>query len=368
MFRTTLTHAARCSSRAAQPQAFAQSARTYATAPASGSQSNTPLYLALGGLAGLGAWYATGGFGPAEKQKAKNAAQQAVSSASSQLKEAALTKDAFTEFTLKEVKPYNHDSSTFVFELPDGKSSGLTIASAVVVKADGLNDDKGKPIIRPYTPTTSPETVGHIDFLIKKYVSRLLSAATSVPKLTVRSFSKENGNLSKHIHGLKPGDKIAIKGPIEKFQFDRPNIFEEIGLIAGGTGITPHWQVIQKLLNDPADKTKITLVYANKTTDDILLREQFDRWAKEKPDRFKVVYGTDQGDPPKGGFKGYITNEILRANLPLPGKADKIHVFVCGPPGQVEVISGGKGPKGSQGELKGILADLGYAPDQVYKF
>lgn len=45
--------------------------------------------------------------------------------------------------------------------------------------------------------------------------------------------------------------------------------------------------------------------------------------------------------------------------------ADKIKLFVCGPPPQVEAISGGKGPKGSQGELKGILADLGYQPDQV---
>ena len=47
---------------------------------------------------------------------------------------------------------------------------------------------------------------------------------------------------------------------------------------------------------------------------------------------------------------------------------DKIKIFVCGPPPQVEALSGGKGPKGSQGELKGLIADLGYAPSQVYKF
>ncbi|KAK0530677.1 NADH-cytochrome b5 reductase [Tilletia horrida] len=350
-FRTTLTQTARCGARM-QQQSAAQPAlrRAYASGPAaSGSSSNTPLFLALGGVGGLGLWYALGGFGPADKEKAKQAAQQAVSAASKQVKEAALTKDGFVDFVLKEVKPYNHDSSTFVFELPEGKSSGLTTCSAVVVKAagEGLKDDKGKPIIRPYTPTTSPETEGHMDFLVKKY---------------------DQGNMSKHIHSLKPGDKLSIKGPIDKFQFDRPNIFQEIGLIAGGTGITPHWQAIQKLLSDPAEKTKVTLIYANKTQADILLREEFDRLAKEKPDRFKVVYGTDGDEPPAGGFKGYITNEILRANLPLPGLADKAGVFVCGPPPFMEVISGNKGPKGSQGDLKGILADLGYAPSQVYKF
>jgi len=347
MLRTTFAQATRCGSRLQAQQLLLK--RTYASAAPSGSNSNTPLFLALGGVGGLGLWYSLGGFSSVDKDKAKAAAQQAASSVSSKVKEAALAKDGFVDFVLKEVKPYNHDSSTFVFELPEGKSSGLTTCSAVVVKAadEGLKDDKGKPIIRPYTPTTSPDTDGHIDFLVKKY---------------------DKGNMSKHIHSLKPGDKLAIKGPIDKFQFDRPNIFEEVGLIAGGTGITPHWQLIQKLLSDPEDKTKITLIYANKSQDDILLREEFDRWAKEKPERFKVVYGIDQGEAPKGGFKGYINNEILRANLPLPGKADKIHVFVCGPPGQVEVISGGKGPKGSQGDLKGILADLGYAPSQVYKF
>lgn len=63
----------------------------------------------------------------------------------------------------------------FVFDIPDNAPSGLTLASAVVTKGsgDGPKDKDGKPVIRPYTPVTSPETKGHIDFLIKKYVSRM---------------------------------------------------------------------------------------------------------------------------------------------------------------------------------------------------
>jgi cytochrome-b5 reductase len=60
---------------------------------------------------------------------------------------------------------------------------------------DDLRDDKGKPVIRPYTPVTTPDAEGHVDFLVKKY---------------------ENGVMSKHIHSLKPGDSLAIKGPIPK--------------------------------------------------------------------------------------------------------------------------------------------------------
>lgn len=134
--------------------------------------------------------------------------------------------------------------------------------------------------------------------------------------------------MTEHIHSLKPGDSLAIKGPIPKFPY-KANEFEELGMIAGGTGITPMWQVIQAIANDKSDKTKVTLVYTNKSEADILLREKFDDLQKNDP-RFKIVYGLDQ--LPKGfnGFTGYITPEIISEHMPSPGKADKVKLFVCG--------------------------------------
>ncbi|PWN52216.1 ferredoxin reductase-like protein [Violaceomyces palustris] len=327
--------------------------RTYATEagkPSGGKESNTPLFLALGGLAGLGAWYAMGGFGDGKQVPAKvqekgqdlaQKAEQAVGAGG------ALRKDAFVNLTLKEVKPYNHDSSTFIFEIPDNQKPGTNVASAILLKAadDSVKDKEGKSVIRPYTPTSSPDTAGEIELLVKKY---------------------ENGLMTTHIHNLKPGDKLGFKGPIPKWQY-KANEFEHIGMIAGGSGITPMWQVIQQIASDPNDKTQVTLVYTNKTEKDILLREQFDKLAKTD-NRFKVVYGLDQAPKGWNGFTGYATPEVLYKHLPLPALADKAKIFVCGPPGQVQAISGGKGPKGSQGELKGILADMGYQADQVYKF
>lgn len=137
-------------------------------------------------------------------------------------------------------------------------------------------------------------------------------------------------------------------------------------MVAGGSGITPMWQLIDAISKNPADKTQATLIYTNKSDKDILLRERFDELASKDP-RFKIVYGLDKisGNSPAEAFEGYVTPEILSKHFPAPAKADKIKLFVCGPPAQVEVISGGKGPKGSQGDLKGLLADLGYQPDQV---
>lgn len=342
---SSLGQAARSSLRSQAP-----AVRQYATeAGKSSGESNLPLILGLGGIAGLGAWYSLGGFNDPKKasNKIQEKGKEVVDQAKGAAQSTALNKDQFVEFTLKEIKPYNHDSATFVFELPDNKKPGMSTASAVVVKAvgDGLKDDKGKDVIRPYTPITSPDTPGHMDFLIKKYPGGLMAT---------------------HMHSMKPGDKLGIKGPIAKFPY-KANEFESIGMIAGGSGITPMWQVMQDIAKDPSDKTKVTLIYTNRTEQDILLREKFDELAK-KDDRFTIVYGLDKLPKGFGGFEGYVTPELITKYLPKPELGSKTKLFVCGPPPQVEAISGRKGPKGSQGELKGLLAKMGYEADQVYKF
>ena len=63
------------------------------------------------------------------------------------------------------------------------------------------------------------------------------------------------------------------------------------GMIAGGSGITPMYQVAQAILRDPHDFTKIFLIYANVSEDDILLRKEFDAWAQDHCKRFKVAVG-----------------------------------------------------------------------------
>lgn len=81
--------------------------------------------------------------------------------------------------------------------------------------------------------------------------------------------------MSKHIHELKVGQELSIKGPIPKFPYVA-NEFESIALIAGGSGITPMWQIMQEIDANPNDKTKATLVFGNVTEADILLRKEFE--------------------------------------------------------------------------------------------
>ena len=61
------------------------------------------------------------------------------------------------------------------------------------------------------------------------------------------------------------------------------------GMLAGGTGVTPMYQVANAILKNPADKTEITLLFANVSTDDILIEEELTNLQALSP-QFKVCF------------------------------------------------------------------------------
>lgn len=175
-----------------------------------------------------------------------------------------------------------------------------------------------------------------------------------------------NGPMSQHLHSMKPGDTLLFKGPLPKYPWS-PNKHKHVALIAGGTGITPMYQLTRAIFSNPDDKTKVSLIFGNISEEDILLRQEWEKLEKEFPNRFKAYYTLDK--PPKSWKqgKGFITKELLKEVLPDP-KSDNIKVFVCGPPGLYKAISGVKPSPQDQGDLTGLLKELGYEKDQVYKF
>ena len=172
--------------------------------------------------------------------------------------------------------------------------------------------------------------------------------------------------MSEHIFALKEGDTLSFKGPIPKYPWSA-NKHNHITLIAGGTGITPMYQLIRNIFKNPADNTKVSLVFGNLTEEDVLLKTEISELETKFPQRFRVFHTLD--DPPEGwkAGKGHITKELLKEVIPDP-KEENIKIFVCGPPGIYKAISGAKVSPQDQGELSGVLKDLGYTKEQVFKF
>jgi len=91
------------------------------------------------------------------------------------------------------------------------------------------------------------------------------------------------------------------------------NEFEDVALIGGGSGITPLYQLIDHALNDPTNRTRFTLLYANVTEADILLRDELAALQRAHPTRFKIVHSLD--NPPVSGWSGasgYVSRELIK--------------------------------------------------------
>lgn len=173
----------------------------------------------------------------------------------------------------------------------------------------------GEYVVRSYTPTSPPETKGYFELIVKTY---------------------PNGNISKYLDGLKIGDSIEVKGPKGNFSYF-PNMVENIGMIAGGTGLTPMLQVIRFILSNPADKTKISLVFANVSFEDILLKDELDKLAADHPKQLKVHYVLNIAPENWTQSIGFVTEDIIRKCCPSPGPKSKL--LLCGPPPMIKALS-----------------------------
>jgi len=134
---------------------------------------------------------------------------------------------------------------------------------------------------------------------------------------------------------LVPGTTIKVKGPKGNMVYT-PNTIRAIGMLAGGTGITPMLQIIRAIMKNLEDKTVVTLVYANVTTDDILLRDDLEGLAARFPKKFKLHFVVEKPLEQWNGDTGFITEAMIRKYCPPP--ASDIKILICGPPPMVSAM------------------------------
>ncbi|PYH75715.1 hypothetical protein BO82DRAFT_298091 [Aspergillus uvarum CBS 121591] len=223
-----------------------------------------------------------------------------------------------------------------VFALPHPDDRlGLPTGQHIALRAS----IKGQSVSRSYTPISNNSDLGRIELLIKVY---------------------DQGLMTQHLAAMALGQEIEIRGPKGAMKFT-PDFARHIGMIAGGTGITPMYQIIRASLDDPSNEIEITLLYANNTEGDILLRRELDTYAARFPERFRVEYVLSRPEGEWDGRKGFVTQELIQEAFPAP--APDTRVFLCGPPPMIEA-------------MKGNLVGLGYQPpgvvskatDQVFLF
>lgn len=272
-----------------------------------------------------------------------------------------------------DVVELSHDTKRIRLSL-GGKSTslGLPVGKHIVIYApnpekcvssnlwNGKPDpDKGKPEIdRKYTPVSGNELPGYVDLVIKTYKP----GAVKMPDGKETNW-EDGGKMGLFLDSKKPGDWIDIMGPLGVNEYLGRGTFKlpgktitvkHVGMMAGGTGITPMMQVVQAALRDSGDTCNFYLIYANKTESDILCREMLDDLAKSSKGRFKLYYTLDF--PPANWQQktGFITADMIKECLPPPSPDSLI--LMCGPPPMIEFA------------CKKNLEALGYGKDRMVAF
>lgn len=265
---------------------------------------------------------------------------------------ASLVKPGLCQFTdqfhaVPLLKRYHVSETSRVlrFGLPDdSKPLDLSTCACLLAKA---NLD-GEDVIRPYTPISTNADVGYFDLLVKDYGKDGRMSTFLTETLEEGSSMVEFGHIDKN---------VKIQAPFSKYA--------TVCMLVGGTGITPMIQALHAILGDATSTTQAVMLYGSKVASDILGKDLLDNWSAESTDRLSVVHvlSDEPADSDWEGERGFISRDLINKYLPPPSSKDSI-IFVCGPPPMYNALCGPRDAK----ELTGLLADMGYTADQVYKF
>ena len=141
-----------------------------------------------------------------------------------------------------------------------------------------------------------------------------LSSSPTEPTIDLGIKFYPNGSTFKeHLLTLVPG-KTLMTGQLAG-DFTMPtDTSKKLVFIAGGIGITPFRSML-KYLTDKREMRKITLLYTNKTPQDIVYKDIFDQ--AEAVLGTKTVYTCTAAKPGEwNGRVGQITGDMIRAEVP----------------------------------------------------
>ncbi|ESL12099.1 cytochrome-B5 reductase [Trypanosoma rangeli SC58] len=270
----------------------------------------------------------------------------------------------FRPYVLGEVINLAEDVAIFRFLLPKPDMEFDLVPCSTLQACYKQGTNIVDQPMRFYTPITRNGTKGYFDLLVRKQM---------------------RGRFTECLFSMNVGDSLLFRVVQYKLRYKK-NAWEKVGMIGGGTGLCPLLQFLNASLDTPGDTTQLSLLFANRSENRILLKGLLDKLARENSHRLKVYYTVDalqDEDAAYTGFIGYITEEMLRQTMPEPSLKNLL--LLCGPDGMMaklaglppavlKAMSGGMAyqPTGTVlsnlADVEGILGRMGYTKDMVYRF
>lgn len=197
-----------------------------------------------------------------------------------------------------------HDVKRFIVQKPAGYTFIPGQATDVAINLPGWEDK-----FRPFT-FTGLNKFDYLEFIIKLY-------------------NQPNGVTHELTH-INAGAEFILQEPYGAIQYKGPGVF-----IAGGAGITPFISIFRDLYNKKTLRGN-RLIYSNKTSSDVILKEELETMLKSD-----ITYAYT-----REGVIGFMERRIDRNFLFQYINDFSGYFYLCGPDKFVT-------------DIKAILLDLG---------
>jgi len=191
---------------------------------------------------------------------------------------------------IKFIKKINHNILRIVTEKPPYFQFTPGEATYLSINLPGWKNEK-----RPFTFTSLPNQ-NDLEFIIKTY--------------------PEHKCFTNRLLSLQPEDEFLLDNPFGSITYKGEGVF-----IAGGAGITPFVSIFKDVVSQ-GKKLNSLLLFANKTSEDIILETELNNWLENK-----VIHILSEQKAEKY-HEGFITAELIKKNCTDLGQ----FFYVCGPP------------------------------------
>lgn len=271
----------------------------------------------------------------------------------------ALQKHRWVPVTLESREQISEDTCKYTFRLPDGKNIlGLGTCQHIQV---GFHM-KDKMLIRSYTPTrpllpaagSASGQESERDSKVNTNSGGNTDAGDASLRdgdgtfdLTVKTYfpneDQPGGALSNILDCIPTGEEVEIRGPTGEILYQgsgkfliegKERVFRRVSLVLGGSGITPGYSLVARVLLAGGDDTELRVVDANKSERDILLKGELDEFEKKSDGQLRITHVLSHPGDGWKGEKGHVDAEILRKALFEP--SNESVVFLCGPPAMIQ--------------------------------
>ncbi|MCW9706846.1 FAD-binding oxidoreductase [Fodinibius salsisoli] len=193
--------------------------------------------------------------------------------------------------TIRDIQQITHDVKRFRVDKPEGYEFIPGQATEVAIDKLRWRDKK-----RPFTFTNLN---GEPDL-----------------EFTIKIYNDHNG-VTNQLNYLNIGDQLIIDDPWGTIQYNGPGVF-----LAGGAGVTPFISILRRLARDNSIEGN-TLIFSNKTEDDIILEDEFEAMLGR---HFMNVI-TDEPTDNYTYLDGFIDKEFLEEQIDDFDQP----FYVCGP-------------------------------------